>query len=202
MLLDHGRASSRESARAAVCRGYSSVDLVSSPGRSLEPLRRLRRCRTPAPACRCQPGAPCQDTACRPGPKTRPRTRRHVHQPRSVLVTSSCGLKGVGPRHHRGGVASQRLIMGLPPFFDATPSRAGFPSTSWVLHLPGGQVLRSLPHRGVADRPCAPKRFGVWWYRAPATADAFACIGASRLGTPEGALQSRAALPSTLQPLR
>jgi hypothetical protein len=135
---------SKESTRAAMCRGYKPVGVAlhARPGPGL--CATHCRCRSPAPACCCQPGAHCCVFA-------RPE-ERSPHPPLRLSAetdsaASGLGLEGGRPRHHRDGAAStRRCSTGSPPLRCAVPRNPQ-------------PVARSLGSRGCALRRASSPHF-------------------------------------------
>jgi hypothetical protein len=185
MLL--ARALSKESARAAVCRGYRPVDRAQLPDRSLTTHSASCRCAHPSPTCCCQPGAPCRvlqaERPCRQATEPRksishtdrdrsvprlPTEHRVFIPPREVSAAHAVTLPGrsrFARRHHADWIRLVRVtteVMSPPGASSQGFPRASAPSPSPGCPSPRGLChLRasshSLPHRGATCRPRAPK---------------------------------------------
>jgi hypothetical protein len=195
---------SKESAHAAVCRGYRSVDFARFPDRSLS-ARCLRRCRSPAPACCCQPGAQCRGTAC----STRPEgqapdlplllpTEADFHR---VMAWTGGGWSAPPPRWCRQRPSHPHRVAPVP--LRRSPNTpAGCPTARFEgLCRPKSKLSAAVaPECGWLSR--APRRTGI--RSGPSVcsgcpdADAFTASVPFDGHTPEGALLSHSALPSTL----
>jgi hypothetical protein len=162
----------RESTRAAVCRGYRSVEprIAWAEART---LRCLRQCRSPPPACCCQPGAPCrEDTPCSFRPEGRPaaaatalpgqgRRSQHRHADWIGLVPAirranppqlvAPEYDVPSPRARRGDPAGPSVCAGFPvlaPSLHRCLSTAAHPRARVVAFGPAANAMPSVANNG------------------------------------------------------